>query len=312
MIDVFVITKPLQYINVLNIENSNYKLLIIVDSFTNSMSFYEEVKKKTFYWQKFLYVNNMNDAFCWLIKNKSTIDKLYIDSDINHFIKFYRLRKLNISVYEEGVGTYRLKQHKARTFLGSILLFFYEVIGFKNKRGGNFFTKNIIVYFPEFYKNYHKETSKKIIGFKKPFLQHIKECNELNIFKLDVDLNQFRNKVVILYVAGWTHHKNDIHVIDKVKCDYKILKSHPHVKIDIEKKGFFDFVLKDEVPVEIIISRLIPLVKKIVLISKYSSSSIYFHNNSKIELINLDLKNKLYSDIDSYLDAYKKLAKHIK
>lgn len=310
--DAFVVTKPLQYINVLNIETKNKKVLLLVDLFINAEIIFKKIEKSSSYWDELYFFKNMNEAFTWLIKNKKNFNTLYIDSDINRRDEFYSLRKLNISVYEEGIGTYQKNQYKPRTkILGNIYLTLMRFRGYKNRRGGNKYTKNIIVYFPEFYNQYLKEKKKNVIGFERPFLQHVNECNDLEVLDYNLNLSEFTDKTVALYISDWEMDEEAMKILNKITCDKRIIKPHPHQK-NLNIIFNQDLIAPGELPAEILILKLLKVTKKLYIISKYSTSTIYYISNPKVEIINLDCTPGPYEDIESFMDAYLNLIKYIK
>jgi hypothetical protein len=310
--DVFVVTKPLQYVNVLNIISESQRVILVVDTFINSKDFFSKIENNSSYWSQFFYFETMAHLFRWLIKNKKQFNTLFIDSDLNYRTEFFKLKKLNITVYEEGLGMYRKRQVlPRRKFIGGIYLKLLSLIGYKNKRGGGKYTRNIIAYYPSFYKSYHNENTKKIFSFKKPFLEHLEQCANINVFSHNIDLKPYRDKTVLLYISSWEIDEEELNYIKSINCDIKILKPHPHIKKGVVNY-FFDLVFPGQIPVEFLIYKLIKLSKKLIIVSKYSTSTIYFHNYSNVEIINLDIKPIPYNDIESYLDSYYRLTEHIK
>tara|TARA_B110000240_G_scaffold198026_1_gene255882 strand:- start:4268 stop:5212 length:945 start_codon:yes stop_codon:yes gene_type:complete len=310
--DVFVVTKPLQYINVLNIASKRPKVLIIVNAFVNSKEFFDNIQNNNSNWSKLFYFENMSESFLWLIKNKDHFDSLFIDSDLNYRGEFFKLRHLNISVYEEGMGIYRKRQVKPRRkIFGKLYLFFLSIRGYKNKRGGSRYTKNIIVYFPNFYRRYHNENIKNIVSFQKPFLEHLKYIDNLTIFKHNINLDICKDKTVLLYVSDWKIEDEDLKFISNFNSEIKVLKPHPHIKLNIDKK-FIDLVIPGEIPVEILITQIIKSSKILYIVSRYSSSTIYFLKIPNVRIINLDIRPDPYNDGESYMEAYKNLTQDIK
>jgi hypothetical protein len=310
-IDAFVVTKPLQYINVLNIEAINKKVLLLVDLFINADIIFKKIEKSNTYWDELYFFHNMDETFTWLIKNKNKFNTLYIDSDINRKNEFFLLRKLNISIYEEGIGTYQKDHYKPRRkVLGNIYLLLLRLVGHKNRRGGNKYTKNIIVYFPEFYKEYVKDNKKYIRCFSKPFLIHINECRDVEVFENEIDFSDYIDKTVAIYISDWGMDEEAIKILDEISCEKKIIKPHPH-----QKNLNFIFnqclIAPGELPAEILILKLMKIAKKLYIISKYSTSTIYYISNPKVEVINLNFTPMPNEDFESFMDAYLNLKKYI-
>lgn len=310
--DVFVVTKPLQYLNVLNIISERQKVILVLDAFINSKDFFFKIENNNSNWSQLFYFDTMENLFRWLIKNKKQLHTLFIDSDLNYRTEFSKLKKLNITVYEEGLGTYRKRQViPRRKFIGGIYLKLLSLIGYKNKRGGGKYTRNIIVYHPSFYKSYHSDNTKTIFSFKKPFLEHLEQSVNINVFSHNIDLKSCKGKKVLIYISSWEIDEEELNYVKSISCDIKILKPHPHIKEDTVN-DFFDLIFHGQIPVEFLIYELVKLSKKLIIVSKYSTSTIYFHNYSNVEIINLDIKPIPYNDIESYLDSYYRLTEHIK
>lgn len=308
--DAFVVTKPLQYLNVLNIENVQYKTLLLIDCFANAKTVFKEIREKSDYWDYLYFFDDMADAFNWLLLNKSKIGTLYIDSDINHKRHFFNLRKLNITVYEEGLGTYRKSQYKPRRwFIGNCYLFFMRLLGYENRRGGNKYTKNIIVYNPRFYNFYISRQKKRVNNFKLPLLEHIVSSNEINVFNDTFNYSKFHEKTILLYIASWDI-ENIADYTKQLTVDYKFIKPHPHTNKN-SMNGDFDVTISSTIPAEIFITNLIQYCKKLYIVSNYSSSVVYFVNNDKVDIINMPLKSLPHNDDSSYLDAYFSFIKYI-
>ena len=309
--EAYIVTKPLQYINVLNISSSEPKVLLLINSFYNSKSFFEIINKNSDYWDDTFFFNSVLDSLKWLIDNKKNLKTIYTDSDFNHIKQFYLLKNYNITVYEEGIGTYRKKLHMPRTFYGRFYQFLKVVLGFKNRRGGSRFTKNVIVYYPDFYVSYLHEKSKKVSKFKLPLIEHIAKLEINKIFQNIPNLNFCKNKNVVIFISSPNILKSELEFVFNQKSDVKLLKPHPHIKNNNKEYGKFDFIISNEIPSEILINQLIKIVKKITIISNFSSSTIYFLKHPKIGVINLPLFNISYNDSGSYMDTYKNLNKHI-
>ncbi len=314
--DVFIVTKPLQYINVLNIESKHKKVLIFVDLFVNAKIIFDQIENNNSYWHELYFFKNMDVVFNWIVKNKLYFNSIYIDSDINRRYEFFLLRKLNIILYEEGVGTYRRKQYMPRRkIIGNLYLAFLSLLGYKNRRGGSKYTKKIIVYFPAFYKSYIGEFKKDIIKFKLPFIDHIKNLKNIEIFNSKIKLSEFKNKTIAIYLPSWNINNSAIKIINELNCERRIVKLHPHTQnsnINPLQIKDFDLSISPDIPAEILILNLIDVAKKIFIISEFSSSTMYFQSTSNIEIINIPISNKeIHNNTDSYLDAYHNLTAHI-
>lgn len=202
-IDTFIVTKPLQYINALNIDSENEKIILLINSFTGASSFFKQIERKSKYWSEQYFFESVDVALDWVLQHKSNINTLFIDNDrkFQNDSRGRLLKDLNLTVYEEGIGTYIKNIYKPRRkIVGNLFLLFQSIKGNKNKLGGYKHTKNIIVYYPEFYLKYTGKSNKNILKFKDPFLYHIQNCKELDVFHFSVDFTDLIDKTVVLYL----------------------------------------------------------------------------------------------------------------
>ncbi|MGG5905538.1 hypothetical protein, partial [Sphingobacterium daejeonense] len=151
----FIISKPLQYFNVCNIEDFSLKVLIIVNAFNGAEKLFLDIKNKSNYWDEVLFCNNYSEAF-YSIRNNS-YDKLYIDGDYSFSMikELRKFRSIEIFVYEEGIGTYTnnirniVQQNKYgrgsffQKIKWSLTSIFFKLNGHENYHGGFSGTKGI-------------------------------------------------------------------------------------------------------------------------------------------------------------------------
>jgi hypothetical protein len=307
----YIVTKPLQFINALNIVDGNKKTLVILNAFYEANIFFEKISTDCDYFDDFYFFENISDLFKWLVNRKNQYSSLFLDSDFNFKDDYKSIKELNISVYEEGVGTYKRSQYKpTKWFLGNIYLLFMFLRGYKNRRGGNKYTNNIIVYYPDFYKKHVKNNKKNIQGFRESFLKHINNNKYLKFFKSD--LKKFNGKSIAIYLTSWQFNENAIKILNKINCDINILKPHPHIKDDLTKHNF-DLIINGQIPAEILINDLEKIAKKIVIVSEHSSATVYFSNQKKIEIINISpLSFSPNANYTSYINAYEGLTNYLK
>jgi hypothetical protein len=100
--DVFIATKPFQWINVENIPKNNVNnVLIIVQNFPNAHQIAENIRREFPYWNEIKLVKNRLQAF--LYSQKFNVQNLYVDSDYGRKSYIYCLTKGNLYVYDEGI-----------------------------------------------------------------------------------------------------------------------------------------------------------------------------------------------------------------
>lgn len=108
--NVYLITRPIQYVNVLNLPFDIIdSVLIIQDSFSTVRAIYEMAQRDKKRWREILIFSTNNSIFNWLFKNRKSIELLstYSDFGIRWYFLFSLLRnETKIIIYEEGLATY--------------------------------------------------------------------------------------------------------------------------------------------------------------------------------------------------------------
>ncbi|GAB3421205.1 hypothetical protein [Niabella aquatica] len=301
MNSVFVVSKPLQYFNTTNIDDSNSKILLIIDGFKEASTFFIQVQKKSNYWDEVLFFANSSKAFDWLFQNRNIIQTLYLDGDYSlSVLKVLRkLKNVDIYVYEEGVGTYEnnLKMTTTRNLVKNFTLFtrlkvyafifLYKLIGLKNFQGGNKFTKGIIVYNVERHKICVPEFRKKRKTFKVPFVEHLSTCVDRDIlYTMNINLlDKVRGRKVLLYLTSWTINPAISKVLDKHLGYISIAKPHPHIKGEKRKKleelGF-NYISEGRDLVEFLLNDILLRCEELLVVHENTSALAYFKNNPKL------------------------------
>ena len=73
--NVFLVTRPIQYINVLNLPfEIRDAILLIQNSFSTFNLIYDIAKKDKKRWSKIIVLNTNRSIFRWLFRNRHTID----------------------------------------------------------------------------------------------------------------------------------------------------------------------------------------------------------------------------------------------
>lgn len=293
--NMFMVSKPLQYVNATNIECNEKRTLLLIDSFHDAKKLFDVIKKEEKCWVDVIMFSEKKDAFNWLLKNIERIDNLYVDADVGYRSYFYQLRKIKIFVYEEGIGTYIPERRKFKNSIipqiykkaywssiyYDICWFLYGIIGYKDRIGGDRYTYGLILYYPEFYSSYIKDNKKKLYSFKEEFLTALDKNQIKKIFSLSLEDDIYYDKVVLLYLTSWV----PIEGLENIKgFDLKIIKPHPNIK-EYKFDGY-DFCVPAYVMSEYVIMELLKSVKKLIIVSSCSSSVIHFHDDPKIIILN--------------------------
>ena len=288
MNSIFLVTKPIQYFNVTNIEDNNRKICIIINLFYNAERIYEEIKSKSDYWDEVYFFYFWKDAFKYIESNKMNVSNLYLDSDFGFQKNMHlrRLRSMNIFVYEEGVGSYK-PYFRKRTVINYVINSLSRLCGFQNYLGGSKYTKGIYLYDISL----HQKNSPHCLKERHTFLYQFREY--LNIFKdkaivlpsnFGNIMKMIRGNKVLIYLTSW----NIAPEIEKILNNYpdyiKVLKPHPHLLNKIEKQSsMFDIVLPGNTLIEFFIDEALKHGCDLLIIHHGSSALMYFKNEEHIK-----------------------------
>lgn len=302
---VFIISKPLQYFNVCNIEDFSFKVLIIVNAFKGAEDLFLNVKNKSNYWDEVLFCNNYSEAFYSIRNNpnKNLYNKLYIDGDYSFsMIKELRnLRNIEIFVYEEGIGTYTnnirniVQQNKYgkgsffQKIKWSLTSIFFKLNGHENYHGGFSGTKGIYVYDKSLLLKNKPNFKKEILNFKLSFLDHLRKFEDRNFIADDYGqlMEKVEGKKILLYLTSWEINPNIIEILNRYPNYYKILKPHPHIKEHNLKifEDNFDFQISGGNMVEFLLSDLIEVSIDLIVVHSGSGALMHFKNAQITEII---------------------------
>lgn len=298
MVIAFVVSKPLQIV-VAQIILSQLEMVtraefVVVNSFIGACS----VAKKLNVYSKDIsstLFDSATEAYRYLSKKKC--DKIFIDSDVGlkkHFF-LVRLKLYNphvtISVYEEGVGTYRDDLYKGWK------KFILSLVGAGTYFGGNFLVNSIYLFSPEKYEKVHGRKLE-VVQLKRDLetTYSVNEASYLALFDFD---SEYKNILQIanvddcfVYLQSWDYDEAGM---DKFSCcaGFRILKPHPHRSHIISDLGVCDFVVGPQVPAELLLGLLSRTFKHITVFHHGSSASSYI-KASNVEFIELN-KIKRYT-----------------
>lgn len=301
----YIVTKPLQYINAHNIKDEQKKDLVIIPYFNNAQWFIDNIVPESERWNNIYKANSRNQIlFKILLKNKNKYNKIYIDSDFGIFmnILFLFLRPIQIFIYEEGWSNYQLisiKKSQLNRFKHYIGKIFFH---WPNYMGGSFFTKGIIVYHPDIlHKCIPIHIKKKIVAFNESFINNLKNLPGISKYEKRIDLSLLEEKKILIFLSSWPNigyqkFKQKMPFIPK---DFiTILKLHPHIKEHVDFENDFDYILDNDIPVEIFLSLIIDRCNEILIIHNNSSLRMYF---SQEKIIYYNISNY---PIDDFFDEF--------
>tara|TARA_B100000315_G_C14523927_1_gene562895 strand:+ start:350 stop:1324 length:975 start_codon:yes stop_codon:yes gene_type:complete len=301
--NLFICSKPLQLLNVLNIvQNSDIKsdsnILFIVEKFDlkkneitikdNLEAFFSDIKILA----EYEHIPSILDF---------KVNKMFIDSDFgaNRYIIKKISAKSNI-VYEEGYGTYR------HNYIDSLILKIkYKIKKLSTYIGGCDLTDEIIVYYPDLYIfSHHLINSKKVKHFQLPFIQNLENNCKLykRMFGFDDSFNElFGNVLVIAETYGFDESNLDYNKVNLNIYNQIILKTHPNNYNKIEYNFGKDIdckIIDNDIPIEFIIYELFKEGLNVTLLHTGSSSILHLHEHlaQSIDLLSVNDPYKIEYD----------------
>jgi hypothetical protein len=301
----FIVTKPLQYINCLNILDDNKKDLYIIDQFSDADNFIEKIKiHNGYYWENIFFFKTKELALLYVLLKKKNYYKIFLDSDFGIILRFllsFLSNKL-IAVYDEGFASYAKNLRNPTTLKHKLLLLIDKLQGGENWSGGCKNTSIIYLYHPRLFNNLVGNFNEKIIApFKNIYSEHLLQIKELNEFFDDSSIfGELLNKDVIIYFSGYSIKLEYKKIIDSYPGFIKVLKPHPNIK-NLNKSDF-DYYIENNIPAELVVFRLEKIVNNLIIIHEGSYG-----------LIDLPKSNKLIEhimvsdDFYSYFKNFRKL-----
>lgn len=304
--NVFICTKPFQWINVENIKKEDgNNILIIVSNFPNANEIARRIEEVFTHWKSIHVVENRLKAF--LVAQKYNIKNLYVDSDYGRKSYVYSLTKGQLFVYDEGIGTYSIDTSEMPGIVNRFKKKIFGLLGAGTFQGGNWKTEGIFLYNKNYYvKRFgHKLGKKEVLDFEYSFQEFI----EMNLEKLEYvfdfqNANKLFNKKIILYLTFHTVRPDVLSFIEQQKADYDIviIKPHPHyLKFgNIEELRNLGYsVIENSVIAELLIVKL-SKDNHVTLLHESCSACLNLHDSS--QLIIKDFKNPLFSkEFDEYV-----------
>ncbi|WP_320113084.1 hypothetical protein [Draconibacterium orientale] len=303
----YIITKPLQYINATNIPDKFFKDCFLVDSFSNSASLFKKIQKYSNHWDNIYIRKNRYLAITSILINKRKYKNLYTDTDFGIFnrLLLLSLYPINIFVYEEGIGSYKKEIREKNSIFQKALISLDSLLG-KNYFAGFKRSKGIYLYQPYVYKEIVcPNTDKQVLKFDKDFFKHISNFREIpKIFPFPENLSQIIvGKKVIVYLTSWEIDYKFLEIFSNYPDFIKILKPHPHLKKPTGIEKHFDFLVKNSIPAEIFLTRIVKLSCSTILIHQGSSFVIYLDGIEKLRVYNL-ADEKFENIFDSYFEVF--------
>jgi len=306
-VDVYVCTKPFQWLNVENIEKRNtLNVLIIIDNFPNVKDIALRIQQFFPHWKEIIIVKNRLRAF--LAIWKFDVANLYIDSDYGRKSYLYCFIKANQFVYDEGIGTYSVNTEELFGIKNKIKYYLFKLIGAGTFQGGNWKTEGIIVYNKNFYISRFGRNlkGKVVLPFKQSFENFVNDNLDrlAKVFEFNV-YSDLSDKRVALYL---TYHNVNQEIIRYLEAhathfDLVIIKPHPHLlkfgDISIIKNNDYH-IFNNPIMAEVLMMKLAE-GNDLTVLHESSTACLNLKKSNRMKII--DFKNPLYSkDFDQYIE----------
>lgn len=298
--NVFIVSRPIQYINVLNIPliDECENVLFIINSFEGAHDLLDFCKKDCL-WADVRMFADTYKALEYVILCKPNKCKLFTYSDYGLKLHSYfrKLRKADLYLYEEGLATYIPSFSKWDIFKS--VLFKVCNMSFRANAniGGYPYLRGIFVSNVVLYKTLKPNNKVPVMQFKMNLSNHLIQNQErCRIFVFD-DVEIYKNPNVLLYVSDWEYDDRIKDICSKYHNYYKILKPHPHLDRNSLYDSLFDYVINGQFIVEPIIAKLLTHCKNVVIVHNSSSAILQFVGMNNWENINLSSHNDGISKI---------------
>lgn len=281
----FIISKPLQLMVALSIaEQLNIRTsseYLIADEFLGAHDVADALNSMPGYQGRAKFFSQQTDAYRYAKTKK--YKTLFIDSDVGlrkaMTLLLIKLRSFHtkLSVYEEGLGTYRNDLYDQTQQA-------IKTIGAGTHFGGCALTSEIYVYDPLRYKTNFPKIKVAVRKIDKPLNEYVSSSFEFlnNIFDPNRTLDaiaheQFTGRCAI-YLASWNM---DTSLLDELNRSNELLliKPHPHSKKTTEKLGQKAIAINGGIPAEILIQSIA---------DKFTDVCVYHHNSSANQYININ------------------------
>lgn len=199
-------------------------------------------------------------------------------------------KKINIYVYEEGIGNYR-KTLNEKNLFGKFKKIIYEyLLGNKVYLGGSKYTKGIYLYDKERFNENVLSNKKELLSFSTSFYNHLETFKDREVFLDQSTINlikKLHNKKVLFYLTSWSYDKKMDELITDYDDYFKILKLHPHIKEIGTYSKEYDFIMEGDNLIELVIIELLKTCEKVVIFHHGTSAIMYFNNESKLETVKI-------------------------
>jgi hypothetical protein len=290
----FIVTKPLQLVIAIIIQRQldieEQSTTIIVDAFYDAIGTADRLLNNPSY--KGTVIFERDHLAAYITARGQQFNNLYIDTDVG-LKKYLQLtlhhRNQNISVYEEGIGTYR------EDLYGKLRKFALNLIGAGTHFGGCYLTSRIFLFNPTLYKENFpfskcnvttiNTSLQDFISKNLPFLNELFNESNLRIAHSNSEIN--------LYLTNWEIDKELIENFKNIP-GHNFIKPHPHLK---SKNLYYPrsiTLVSQSIPAELFVVAALYSNNTVNVYHHGSSSQIYL-SSRKLRFIPASNLKKKYS-----------------
>lgn len=286
--NIFFCSKPLQYFNCLNIQQSlqGAKILLASPNFFKGLEFFNDVKKSTDVWDEVKIITGKKDQNLKNIKvNKDS--SIFVDTDLYRDLDIWAgFTIANVYVYEEGIGTYLGSRYQKWNIKGCFVNLSGILGIYNNSIGQNTKVKGVYLYDKLKYQKKNKR-KKETLDFPDDFQKLYQRYNShlTNLFKINKNKIPSNSNVLIYLTSNsrvYDFESNYLQLNNKKNYDLKIFKAHPYVA-DLYKH--FDSNINATMA-EILLLELISK-KNYIDVYHFSSSVPLYIKSKYVNFINL-------------------------
>lgn len=297
------LTKPLQYMNLKGVkrEKDFCKILIFSNNFADAENFVKYLQQKDTEWDLIYLVQT--EQIGWGSILKSPAPQEYWTAwdcgvKCNFFMQELYAKGCKIKLIEEGYGNYAinpsiLKIHHPwllrHKFISKISFEFVREIFYQLSGSGNSLNKSkwvdqIYLYHPD-YPSLACGDFLKLRKIDSSPVENFTSLCQYFDFSSHPWLDILKNQNVLIYATNWFDDSSFTQE-DLKEYDFLITKYHPHLKDKVNKQEGQYIYMTGNIPIEVLIFKLLSQNCTITLRSAFSSSMFYLLTTSvKIEFL---------------------------
>ncbi|OEF79687.1 hypothetical protein A148_12220 [Vibrio splendidus 1F-157] len=253
----FFVSKPIQYLNAINIIDEYDSFLLVSEEFSGSRKFFENVSNFSKVWFKTKLFSKRIYALLWLVI-KARGDEIFVDSDYGKDSFLLRLLILlgnSVYTYEEGVFTYNPDLFLEYESKFPVKIKIFRWFGLKKAMGLTKGLSGTYVYNPCLYIDKRQDAVGRPFKFKRSFVDNYYYYKDEidKIFEVPTALNNI--KVDAFYCGP--KHLSDIQSLERFDCKNIMFKPHPGCNATydeiLDKLGNNSVqIISNNVPIEVL------------------------------------------------------------